>query len=317
MSELLDDPDPDHPHLQVALDHHSNVLCLEEPLVKDAVKGMSQRGLSLRVDNFLRESLSQRADNARDQTRLASLSLAHTGDWLNVVPCAALGLQLRAAEFRVAVLYRLGMPIFQTDGPCVGCDLVRSDRHADHAISCARQGERISRHNHLRDALYNAAVSAQLGPTREDRALLPLAAEGARPADVYIPLWAPGSRDAALDVTVVSPFQLATFEREAREPGYALRMRWQQKWSKYGEACKAEGITFMPMVVSTLGAWEEGAAQVIKRLAKGVVRANGQEDVEVIKHLFGKLSILLQRDNAGLVLNRVPSHPEPTITGDL
>ena len=59
--------------------------------------------------------------------------------------------------------------------------------------------------------------------------------------------------DAALDITVVSPFQQATLERE---PGYALRMRWDQEWSKDEEAGRAEGITFMPLVVTTLGAWE-------------------------------------------------------------
>ena len=46
-----------------------------------------------------------------------SLSLRHSGDWLNVVPCPALGLQLRPPEFRTAVLYRLGMPVYQADGP--------------------------------------------------------------------------------------------------------------------------------------------------------------------------------------------------------
>ena len=134
--------------------------------------------------------------------------------------------------------------------------------------------------------------------------------------DVYLPLWAQGARDAALDITCVSPFQQATLERAAREPGYALEMRWNQKWNKYGEACNAEGISFIPMVVETLGGWEEGASQVIKRLGQALARATGQEDNEVVKHLFGKLSILLQRDNASLILNRVPNHPDSSITGD-
>ena len=98
---------------------------------------------------------------------------------------------------------------------------------ADHTISCGSQGESISRHNHLRDAIYTAAVSATLGPTKEDRALLP--GVEARPADVYVPLWAAGGRDLALDITIVNPLQQATLQRAAREPGYALQMRRQQK----------------------------------------------------------------------------------------
>ena len=71
------------------------------------------------------------------------------------------------------------------------------------------------------------------------------------------------------------------------------------------------------MVVETLGGWEEGAAQVVKKLGQALARATGQEDNEVVRHLFGKLSILLQRDNASLILNRAPYHPESSVTGDL
>ena len=186
VSELLDDPDPVLPHVDEALQHLSGVLASEEPLVKEVIVGVSQCGLSQRVDAALRQQLEDSVDSVRDKTRLNSLSLRHAGDWLNIVPCAALGLQLRPAEFRTATLYRLGMPIFQTEGPCVACGMI-SDVYADHAVSCASQGERISRHNHLRDALYHTAVSASLGPTGEDRALLP--GLEARPVDIYISLW--------------------------------------------------------------------------------------------------------------------------------
>ena len=57
------------------------------------------------------------------KARLASLSLPHSGDWLNVVPCPALGLHMRGVEFRVAILYRLGMPVFMTGGLCVAVGL--------------------------------------------------------------------------------------------------------------------------------------------------------------------------------------------------
>ena len=63
------------------------------------------------------------------------------------------------------------------------------------------------------------------------------------------------------------------------------------------------------MVVETCGGWEEGAEGVIRRLGRALARATCQEDGEVIGHLFGKLSVLLQRDNVRMILNRVPSHP--------
>ena len=82
-------------------------------------------------------------------------------------------------------------------------------------LSCGVGGERISRHNHLRDALFDTAVASGLGPTKEGRFLLP--DDGRRPADVLVPNWA-GGRDAALDVTVVNPFQGATIAQAATTP---------------------------------------------------------------------------------------------------
>ena len=70
------------------------------------------------------------------------------------------------------------------------------------------------------------------------------------------------------------------------------------------------------MPVETTGGWEEGAAALIKKLGKALARASCQEEGEVIRHLFGKLSILLMRTNASLILNRVPNHPNPSTNGE-
>ena len=77
----------------------------------------------------------------------------------------------------------------------------------------------------------------------------------------------------------------------------------------------AEGIAFIPMVVETLGGWEEEAEQLIRKLGKALARATCQDDGEVVRHLFGKLSILLVRSNASMILNRVPVNPHPSING--
>ena len=81
-------------------------------------------------------------------------------------------------------------------------------------------------HNHLRDALFDTAVAAGLGPTKEGRFLLP--DDGRRPADVLVPNWA-GGRDAAMDVTVVNPLQGATIAQAATTPGYALSFAFDRK----------------------------------------------------------------------------------------
>ena len=163
--------------------------------------------------------------------------------------------------------------------------------------------------------MYHAAVSASLGPTREDKGLIP--GDEARPADLYIPMWGPGARDWALDVCVTSPFQQATLERAAREPGYALALKKQQKWSKYGELCRAENIEFSALAVETSGGWEGDAEQIITKISRSLARAIGQEESDMTRHLFGKLSVLLMRSNASMIINRTSIHPLSSTYGGL
>ena len=60
-----------------------------------------------------------------------------------------------------------------------------SDIKGDHAISCGYEGEKIARHDHLRNALFSTCVQACLGPSREDRALIP--GSNNKLADLLIP----------------------------------------------------------------------------------------------------------------------------------
>ena len=88
-----------------------------------------------------------------------------------------------------SVKYRLGVPVYTGAGQCPACNH-HSDILGDHAISCGNMGERIARHDSLRDALFAVTQTACLGATREGRALLP--DTQARPADVLIPHWTGG-----------------------------------------------------------------------------------------------------------------------------
>ena len=63
-----------------------------------------------------------------------------------------------------------------------------------------------------------------------------------------------------------------------------------------------------------MGGWHEAGVRLVKQLGQALARSTGQEDSEVIRHLFGKLSVLLMRGTAQLVLNRLP-HPDPQMDG--
>ena len=151
----------------------------------------------------------------REIARMASLSLPQAGAWLNCPPPPALGLHLRRSEFVIAARFRLGMPIYDKSGSCPACG-EESDTMGDHGMVCGTGGERIARHNALRDAIHDTAAAAGLAPQKEGRALLP--GTNRRPADIFIPRWA-GGRDAALDVMVTHPLKEGTRARAATEPG--------------------------------------------------------------------------------------------------
>ena len=68
--------------------------------------------------------------------------------------------------------------------------------------------------------------------------------------DVIIPIWTNGM-DTAMDVT-------------AATPRYALTTRFGEKMTRHGEDCRRAGLVFVPLVVETLGGWEEQAEVQIK-----------------------------------------------------
>ena len=218
---------------------------------------------------------------------------------------------MRPSEFRLIACYRLGVPVFDSFAPCPSCHR-ESDPYGDHAISCGTDGEKISRHNQLRDALFATAASAALSPAREERALLP--GGDKRPADVFLPHWS-GGRDTALDVTVINPFRNDLLEKEADCPGYALKHAHDRKVRQVGEACEREGIAFIPLVFETFGGMSEPAIKVTRRLGSSLAARSGKEEGEVIGHLFQRLSVLLQKGNAALLCNRVPNFPPTQLDG--
>ena len=101
-----------------------------------------------------------------------------------------------------------------------------SDPYGDHQVGCGGNGDRIHRHDSIRDALFSAAQSAALAPRKEVPALIP--GNCSRPADIYLPNWRRG-QPAALDVTVISALQQLTVEGAADTQGHALTVGRERK----------------------------------------------------------------------------------------
>jgi hypothetical protein len=287
---------------------------MSTPVSDDQLIEMSQRAISLEVDLKLRAAVDSEAITDRDKARLRVLSAPHTGDWLNVVPLPILGLHLKPREFKFAVNYRLGMPLYQEEGVCPACGKA-ADEFGDHSVACAHTGERIARHNHLANMLFRVAQSANLAPTKEENALIP-GTQG-RPADVLIRAWGHGGKDMAYDVVVTSPLQKTLVKRAGREDGVATKKAFEDKLRKYGEACRVNGMEMSPMAVDTFGAWHPKSAMQLKRLAKALARQTGEDEGSAVSHTFQRMAVLLIRDNASMFLTRVPEVVEASTSGVL
>ena len=100
---------------------------------------------------------------------------------------------------------------------------------------------------------------------------------------------------------------------EANTPGYALSYAFNRKWKQVGQACEQEGIIFKPLPVETLGGWGVGAVKELGRIGAALASRIGREELEVKRHLFQRLGVLLMKGNAQLLLNRIPNFPAAEI----
>ena len=130
---------------------------------------------------------------------------------------------------------------------------------------CGGNGNRIHQHDPIRDALFSVAQTAALAPRKEVPSLIPDTLS--RPADVYLPNWMRG-QPAALDISVISTMQQLTLQGAANIPGYALGVGEERKMAAHAEECRAVGISFIALVVETLGGWSENAIHTIRAIGR-------------------------------------------------
>ena len=144
---------------------------------------------------------------------------------------------------------------------------------------------------------------AALAPRKEVPSLIP--GTSSRPADVYLPNWMRG-QPAALDVHVISTLQQLTLKEAAVTQGHALSVGEERKRAAHSEACHAVGVTFIPMVVETLG--EVGVRRQLSEDIR-IFTLDGfrASDWEATRHLFQRLAINLWRGNATLWICRLPA----------
>ena len=92
-------------------------------------------------------------------------------------------------------------------------------------------------------------------------------------------------------------------------------MMKSRKMTKHFRPCQSNGVTFVPLVVETLGGWDSDAIDHLRAIAKRASSRSPFPTETTIRQLFQRLSVLLQRANAGLIAARAPPLPPPHIIG--
>ena len=83
------------------------------------------------------------------------------------------------------------------------------------------------------------------------------------------------------------------------------------------EDCRSQGISFLLVAVESLGGWHGIAVAQVKKIASALARQEGRQEGEVIGHAFQRLATILQKGNARILLNRIPSWAQGHIDGDI
>ena len=107
--------------------------------------------------------------DCHNRSRLLAAAAPHSGEWLNALPSASLGLKLTNEQVRIAVALRLGLHIAEPH-KCDGCG-AEVDHYATHGLSCRKSRGRYSRHQSVNDLIKRALVSANIPSTLEPQGL--------------------------------------------------------------------------------------------------------------------------------------------------
>ena len=153
-----------------------------------------------------------------------------------MLPSPGLGLHLHSKEFWLCLRYWLGLPLFAVSSACPQC-LRPADTFGDQQVGCGGNGDRVVRHDALRNVIFTALAvqSAALGPRKKAPALI--AGTQSRPADVFLPTWSRG-QPTTLDVTVTSPIQALTIQEASTTAGHALEVATSRKLATHLSPCR-------------------------------------------------------------------------------
>jgi hypothetical protein len=270
-----------------------------------------QRYLSDQQHRALLSGLKARSDT-RTKNLLLACSMPHASDWLQAPPIPGLGLSLHNDNFRTALKFRLGLPLFDTglvcpatsskSGEVCGAEL---DVFGDHALCCHFGTSRLFRHNNLRDILGHAAKGAGLSAVVIEKKHQ-ITGSKKKPGDITVQQYHHGFPSTAFDVTIAHPLQKKFIEVAMSEAGVAAQEAHDRKLLKHLQECKDEGLQFVPLAWESTGGCTETAHETIRKWTDLEAARGGYAMATIRQTLYSQVSCCLQRHLGQALIDRQP-----------
>ena len=235
---------------------------------------------------------------------LEAISAKHASDWLTVTPSPGLGFRFLPEEFQTLVKMRLRLPLYADGISCPLCTDRTLDKLGYHAVTCGRGPDVVSRHNALRDYLYNVCRQAGFCPALEQGAGLD--GTRTRPADILIPTWSLG-RAGAIDVTctnLLTPTHLTgatvsvTDCLESAERKKQTKTMRKRSADENDDKCHELNWTCLPVATTPYGGFGIESSKTLKRIAMRVALQGKESRSHSARRLYGGLAVVLARSAA-------------------
>ena len=154
-------------HLLQSLDHFNAYVSPAEVISIDELLNSptTQKMLSTKIENKQFQLLFD-ASSIPNRARLMSASSNLAASWLSVIPSPGLNLHLDTAEFQTAIKWWVGINMFG-DSRCLSCSTQLLDPLGHHSLTCRYNGDVVSRHNQLKNTLFESCRQAGVGGQME------------------------------------------------------------------------------------------------------------------------------------------------------
>ena len=215
------------------------------------------------------------------------------------------------------------MAVFSAESYCPLCGSIM-DSWGDQC-SCPCGGDRVVRHNAVRDVVYNECRDAGLTvecekpgllPPRSVEEGLPPTTSSRRPADVWQARGPSGGAEA-LDFSVRSGMANQFLERSASSPEEVLALMERGKRTHLDtfNVCRTAGFVFQPLILEAHGGGWTSALRYAMDWVASASAAHGLDSKEILSlRTAQRISCSLQRESARAVLRRtVPLHVPASI----